>query len=93
MIIDVEAINLVKISRKKNWTWSRLIEKEKHIGPTLLHVISFSFCISDLSDAVCDGIAEFELCKRCVVITTALECITQPGCLFLEDLGACTFEI
>lgn len=92
MIIDVEAINLVKISRKKNWTWSRLIEKEKHIGPTLLHVISFSFCISDLSDAVCDGIAEFELCKRCVVITTALECIIQPGCLFFNQLGACVNE-
>lgn len=90
MIIDVEAINLVKISRKKNWTWSRLIEKEKHIGPTLL--ISFSFCISDLSDAVCDGIAKFELCKRCIVITTALECNTQPGCLSFNRIGACVSE-
>lgn len=48
--------------------------------------------LSNLSDAVCDGIAKFELCKRCVVITTALECNTQPGCLFFNRIGACVSE-
>lgn len=75
MIIDVEVINLVKIFRKKNWIWFCLIEKEKYICFILLYVIFFFFCILDLLDVVCDGIVEFELCKRCVVIIIVFECI------------------